>query len=251
MLPTTFNMTPQVIFKEDTHQYFNSTGEEYISCTTLINKFVPKFDVDKYASLVGRRDGKTSDQIKDVWKQNSKQSTDFGTLIHKGIEGYIKNIPDYYNNEWKEDCKNGYNNIIQTIGNNNLNSEVLFWNHEYKIAGQSDIVQYNTNLKNKYTGELYPNYANIGDIKTNKEFTFESKYHEYLLKPLNHLMACKYNEYALQLSLYAYMIQTMYPDYQIGKLFINHFNSKTKHWTIIPIPYMKHEVLVMLKYFKK
>lgn len=45
-----------VIFKEDTHQYFNTeNGHEYCSGTRFLHKFEKPFDEDKFSKLVAKK----------------------------------------------------------------------------------------------------------------------------------------------------------------------------------------------------
>lgn len=234
-------MSIKVTFVEKTHKYYNNFGEEYTSCTTLIKKFTPEFKAEELAQKISKRDNIPIETVLAKWNKAGKDATDFGTKIHKCMEGYVKHNPLLIDTDWKAATKIGYNMLLDEIDDNEIESEKLLFNHEYKIAGQSDIVFTNNH-------EIY----NIADFKTNKKIEFYSKYNEYMLYPLNHLQHCNYNEYALQLSLYAFMLMNMLPtETHIGRMFLLHFNKETNIWTKIPIPYMKHEIMVLLKYWKQ
>lgn len=241
-------------FEPENHKYFNTkTGEEYISCTTLLGLFKPKFDSIKMSSLCAKKQGKTSNEILAEWEANAKKSTDYGTEIHAGIEGYIKNDKELIsNNKYNEICKKGYDKLISIIGDVGIHSEELLWNHNYKIAGQSDIVQYINGFRQLKTpfGNHVPT-INVIDIKTNNKINFHSEYDEYMKYPLEHLHNCNYNNYALQLSLYSYMLQTMNPGMKIGKLALLHFDRNIESWKYIPCPYMLYEVKSLLKVYKE
>jgi len=238
-----------VIFKEDTHQYFNiDNNEEYISCTTLIGKFKKPFEKEKMATLCARKYNTTKEQILKEWSDKAKQSTDFGTMIHAGVEGFITNQPELYNNEYKNTCEDAYNIIKKEIGVNGLYSEMLIWNHKYKIAGQSDVVQFTKGNKSSYANTPT---INIVDFKTNAKIDFISKYDDFMLYPLDHLQCCSYNYYSLQLSLYAYILQQMYPEFKIGTLFLLHLDKEKNKWTKIPCNYMLYEIKAMLNVFDK
>lgn len=239
----------KVIFKEDTHQYFNEkTNEEYISCTTLLHKFQKPFESEKMALLCAKKQGVTKDQILQEWANKAKQSTDFGTMIHAGVEGFITNQPELYNNDYKKVCEDAYNIIKKELGSNGLQSEVLIWNHQYKIAGQSDVVQFTQGFNSKWDNQPT---INIADFKTNNKIDFYSNYDDYMLYPLNHLHCCSYNIYSLQLSLYAYMLQMLNPEFKIGTLFLLHLNKETKKWTKIPCNYMLYEIKALLKIYEQ
>ena len=236
-------------FRESDHKYFNTdTGEEYISCTTLLGLFKPEFKSDFLAECVARKRKLTKEQVLQEWSDIAKKSTDYGTLIHAGIEGYIKNDRTLIDEKYDKICSDGYDKIISFLGKRGLQSEKLIYNHIYKIAGQSDIVQFTNGFKNTID---VTHTINILDIKTNKEIEFYSKYDEYLKYPLNHLQNCNYNIYSLQLSLYAYMLQSMYNGFNIGTMAIVHYNKENTTWNIIHCPYMLYEVRALLKVYKQ
>ena len=231
---------PEVTFDEINHKYYNQKGDEYISCTTLIKKFCPKFDKLTISNQVAKKQGKSQNDVLAEWERIAKEATDYGTLIHKCIEGWIKGKPDYIHSDYKDITRVGYDILIDNLQPHTpIKSEMLLWNHEYKIAGQSDIVQ-------MYTNKAGDTIINIADIKTNKRIEFGSDYGEDMLAPLQHISHCNYHTYSMQLSTYAYMLQKMYPEAKKNKMFLLHLD-KTNKWTIIPLPYMKLEVMAMLR----
>lgn len=245
---------PKVIFKEDTHQYFHiDTNEEYISCTTLLHRFAPEFDSVKMAGFCAKKQNKTTDEILKEWADNAKQSTDYGTAIHAGIEGYIKNKPTLYeNNKYKDICLRGYELVTQMIGKTGIRSEELIWNEQYKIAGQSDIVQFTNGFRSQKSkfATTKPT-LNILDIKTNKSINFYSEYDDRLLYPLEHLHNCNYNIYSLQLSLYAYMIEQLNPEVKVGMLSLIHYDRCKDEWIPYHCPYMLYEIKALLKIYNE
>jgi hypothetical protein len=75
--------------------------------------------------------------------------------------------------------------------------------------------------------EVIKGTVNIYDYKTNKEIKTESYVNwegvsDRMLAPLNHLDDCNLNHYALQLSLYMYMIIKHNPKLKPGKMIIEH-----------------------------
>jgi hypothetical protein len=68
--------------------------------------------------------------------------------------------------------------------------------------------------------------------------------------PLANIMDTNYWHYTLQLSLYAYLLQQINPEFQIKLLrliHIDHNNKKTDY----DVEYMKDTVELMLKHYKK
>jgi len=105
--------------------------------------------------------------------------------------------------------------------------------HTY-LAGHSLIVTHNTNKSIDFKG-FYNN---------------STKSSEKLKYPLSHLDNCNFNVYQLQLSTYAWMLQKINPNFNIVRLFLNHYDHEGNN-TIYEVNYLKDEVEKMLKHFAK
>ena len=183
-----------VIFKEDTHQYFNTeNGKEYLSGTKFLHLFEPPFDKYGISARVAAKEGKTQQEVLDEWAATSKAACEMGTATHLIMERYIKF------NEINPEYQVLYDTFHECVGKDfkyaeAIHSEMLLWNHEYEIAGQADLIIDHKN-----------NEFSIGDFKTNKKIEFYSAFGNRMLAPVTHLSQCQHSIYALQLSLYAYM----------------------------------------------
>lgn len=218
-------------FDKASHTYKNiHTDEEYVSATSLINKFKKKFDVELHAKRVADKEGVTAEEIKQRWKSMNTQSKVKGSKVH--------DIIDVYNKTGKVDEE--YAALIDSLRSLELydplksRCEELVYNHVFKIAGTADVIE---DLGNTF---------NVYDFKTNKKFNLCSNYKSYLLAPLSHLSECEYNIYALQLSLYAFMYHTM-TGKTIGKLGIAHVDDNNK-FTVYYTPYMYSDIMKMFSY---
>jgi ATP-dependent exoDNAse (exonuclease V) beta subunit len=233
-------------FDEKTHIYTNiNTGERYISGTQLLGKYKEKFDSDAIAERTAKKRGLTKDQILSEWKESANIATTKGTAIHETIQSMLMRIPEKFHSEYSIVAKKALVEIEKVLGNtSNITSEMLIWNDKLKIASQSDLVQ-------RYTPPFCKHeIINIIDYKTNKAIDTYNKYNTYMLEPLNNLMECEYNIYSLQLSLYAYLLEKMYPQAKIGKLAIMWLNPHTEEWKTFAVPYMKYDVIRLLQDFK-
>jgi hypothetical protein len=129
------------------------------------------------------------------------------------------------------------------------------------ICGQSDLV------------EVVNDKINIIDYKTNKKIDTESYKNwdgisDKLQHPVSHIDDCNFNHYALQLSIYMYIMLKHNPKLKPGKMFIHHVTFEldgedeygypiTKYddggdpviKQVIPMemPYLKEEVIAILK----
>lgn len=224
-----------VIFKEDTHQYFNEKGEEYISGTTFLHKFQLPFDQEKFATIKAKKLGISVQEVNEMWKNNSKKACDYGTSVHLLMQNYVVNGSK---EEGKESLYDSFNTIVMEDFMNAVKvySEQLVWIDEYKVAGTADLIIEHNDYE-----------FSVGDFKTNKSIDFYNKFGQRLLNPISHLSDCNYNIYSLQLSLYAYLF-SLKSGKKCRKLFLMHL--KDDKWNYIPCNNMQYEIRMMLKWYK-
>jgi hypothetical protein len=264
-------------FQEDGHKYSNidpNDNFEWISATKLIHQFVEPFDAIAVSEKCSKGknpkySGKDPADIRAMWNKESKRSTDLGSWYHNqrekdmlqfkfvtrdGIEipiikpvmsGKIKLAPE------------------QKIGPG-LYPEHFVYLRSASVCGQADRI------------EVIGDTVHVFDYKTNKEI--KRKGHEFwdgtvkkMLGPLRHLDDCELNTYTLQLSLYMYIIIKHNPMLKPGNIQIQHVqfeidrldeNGYPVHALnpvgepiiskieLIDLPYLKKEVLAMLKWLK-
>lgn len=221
-------------FDKKTHKYIDeTTGRELISATTLIGKYKKPFDKKEHATRVANREGLEVDFVLDMWEKEKNRACDYGTNIHEVMENYLtegtkeKKHTSLYESfdKWKHIFK-GYPDLL---------CEEKLYDLDNFIAGTADLIYENKN------------YFIVGDFKTNKAFNFFSPYNEYMLEPMNHLSACEFNTYALQLSLYAFMYERLSKKKCSGLVIM--YKDKTDKFYPIRVNYLKAEVLVLIKHY--
>jgi len=239
-----------IIFKEDTHQYFDRDANEYQSVTRILKKIQVPFDKDKVSGFmavtIAKEKGISVEQAKTEllleWEGKRDSSIDRGTGIHKHIEYYLNT-----GNKVMElaGVINYLNEIIKPAYR--YYSEIILYDQTTKIAGQTDLVI----QRQKTPDSVYDFY----DYKTNesKGIQFDSigrksdvdkHYNKYFLSPLEHMEDCNYSLYSLQLSLYAYLAQVTY-GIKIGRLGIIFIDNEMKV-QMFPVPYLKMEAVSLV-----
>lgn len=276
-----------IAFNEDAHIYWNIKNKDikYISATTLIHSFTQPFDKDlrsavcalkvllpKYVyemekkslqslkkfdkSILDLYDISENDfnreqqRILDEWEEKNRSACDRGTKIHADLERSFYDSGDNVSLKkfgigGKFVCKKNYNTLDLKTG---VYPEYLihFSTQDgiLNVAGQIDLL-----IKDG-------NDLIIGDFKTNSEikqrgfFDQTKRSTNKMLYPLNNLEDCNYSAYNLQLSLYAYMLQRLNPEFKIKDLILIHFDHND-NTTIYHCDYLKDEVMRMLSFYKK
>lgn len=113
------------------------------------------------------------------------------------------------------------------------------------LAGQIDLLIKDGN-------DIY-----ILDYKTNAKgmvdkayFDFKKKRTQRMYFPINNIDDHMLNHYALQLSIYAWMLQRINPDFNIKVLRLLHIDGEGNE-TDYDVPYLKDDVERLLKHYKK
>jgi ATP-dependent DNA helicase PIF1 len=233
------SLDKKIKFEKVGHKYWiDDDNTNVISVTTYIKKFFDEFDTHKaiqniFKSYKYKNDPEykyynmTYDEIKKLWDDNGKMSSDLGTKLHEDIENfYNKDIYENESSEFKqfldfyEDHK--HLEIYRT--------EWLIFNENLKITGSIDAV-----FKNE------DGTFSIYDWKRSKEIKYESDdCGDY---PLEYLPNSNYYHYSLQLNYYKNILEIYY-DIKIKDMFliIMHPDNKDNKYIKIEIENMTKEI---------
>jgi len=266
-----------VIFHAQNHLYQSLDPNDridWISVTKFVGSFKEPFDAvaQSIKSSQNKRSkwyGVDPAEIQKIWAGEGDRAVTAGTWYHDQRESDITSIETIQRSGvdipiikpiWEGGVKHAPNQRL-TEG---IYPEHFVYLKSAGICGQSDRV------------EVVKGIVDIIDYKTNKEIkknsfvNWEGKA-RMMTGPLSHLEDCNFNHYALQLSIYMYIILKHNPQYKVGKLMLHHVvfekdgedsfgypivkkdntgNPIVK--TVIPyeVPYLKSEVISMIDHIK-
>lgn len=212
-------------FTADNHKYTSADNAEWLSVTSLISNFKQPFDADTIAAKSAKSKkskwyGMTPEEIKAVWKAEALRATTLGTWYHNCREGDIcsfetmerhgSTIPVFRPIE-----VDGIKHSPEQKLKDGIYPEHMVYLRSAGICGQSDIV------------EVIDGVVHITDYKTNKEIKTEGYTNwegitQKMSNPVSHLDDCHLNHYALQLSMYMFIILKHNPKLKPGVLTIHH-----------------------------
>lgn len=279
-----------VAYNDELHKYWNVKNPEfnYTSVTTLIGSYHDEFDEEfwsrkkamdeilendpeklklfkdmvKTAKKWNKRFNEyfgvseellisTSKNIIANWRAINKESTDFGTAYHLKQE-----------NMWYE--KGG----ILVKENFKYDGEFLIQKGDYRLEADKAIIPeflvYYSCPDNiiHLAGQVDllikdGNDITIGDFKTNKKGIKKTAFFDQATKrsktmhfPINNLLDTTYNHYNLQLSIYAWMLQKINPEFNIKLLRLIHVDRE-ENTTQYDVDYLKDDVTRLLRHHKK
>lgn len=223
-----------ICFTEHDHVY-KVDNEEYISGTTLIKKYFKPFDAEKIAHYLSKKKGCTKESLLKEWKA----AGEYGTKVHLYAENLIlgEKTPKPSNRKERnvfKQTKKFLEDFEETHGEI-LATETIVFSPKYKVAGTVDLIFMNKRGR-----------ISLGDWKTNKEIKMDNHWQNGK-KFLSHLDDCNYNQYSLQMSLYRRIMyeEGYYKNKKFGGNYIFHLTESGVHTH--RTPYMKSEVIKMLK----
>ena len=199
-------------------------------------------DILKLENLIIKKGIKYSDlkveEKLNEWADINKKACDLGTEVHDTLEGI-----DIAN---KSSTINGNTSALISHPNythldDGSYTELRLYFDKYRLAGTADKVRIYT--------EKNVRYFDIEDYKTNQKITFENPFQK-LLYPLDHLEDTKFNIYALQMSIYSYMLEQQFSLKYKHSNIIHFQNYDTNNGIVYPTPYLKKEVIALLKHYK-
>lgn len=242
----------RLIFHEDEHKYNDTLGNSYISTTTILHEYQPKFDKSYWLRKKSKELGISQKELAKQWQTITDEACERGTNTHNGLENGIKGSSKFKKAVEHLRRSDGKMITVADLPNINLNIEPLKVDDFIQLTDNKypdiyKVFEYYTNKGYKIYAEIGAFLIDylisgtidvllirddkfvIGDWKTNRGgLKFENGYYkkdknqkpaqqtdmwvpktEGLLPPLIHLPNCNGSIYNLQLSVYAYMVETI------------------------------------------
>jgi hypothetical protein len=217
-----------IIFNDSDHSYKSIDGDniDWVSVTTLISNFKKPFDAKAVAAKVSKNKkskwfGIEPETILKIWDDESQRAMSLGTFYHNQREADLCSLASIEKDGMTVPIfsPNVEPNGVKVAPLQKLESGVypehMVYLKSAGICGQSDLV------------EIVNSKIYIIDYKTNKEIKKESFVNwegisDKLSFPLLHLDDCNFNHYALQLSIYMYIMLKHNPKLRPGAMYIHH-----------------------------
>lgn len=262
-------------FKEEGHIYKSLEDDiQWTSVTSFIGKFKKPFDAKGVANKVSKNKkskwyGIPPEKILDIWKAEGERATTLGTWYHNQRENDIISLGEMERNGLvvpiiKPIIEDGVKYAPEQKLKDGIYPEHFVYLKSAGICGQIDYL------------EVVNSIINIKDYKTNKEIKTESYVNwegisDKMAAPLNHLDDCNFYHYALQMSIYAYIVHKHNPRLKVGKLTLQHVKFKqlgedingypiyeqdngepvVESTELYDVPYLKKEVIDLIHYKKE
>lgn len=221
----------RISFNESNHQYIVN-GEILQSVTNFVEGCFPKFDSEFYAAKKAAEMGVSVKAVLDMWEQKARESRDLGTTLHKRIEGYYQDVTFAPNDDKAFELFKEFANKVTLKP---YRTEWAVYDLKHNIAGTIDFVDYQNGEYIIYDWKRSEKIIDNGlPIK-------KDKYGKNGNYPLEHLDNSAYYHYALQLSLYKYILENNY-GIKISDLRLGVFHPAYDKPYVLRMPYSEKEI---------
>lgn len=235
-----------IAFDEESHKYIHPKDEtgnaEYISVTTLIERFFP-FDLKRYIERKAEEENRTEDDVLDEYLLLRDEAAEKGTYLHKQIECFLKQ--DKFDSDFAEFqlFLEFYNKEIKPRNLLFFDAERMIFSDKYNVAGTIDCL-FKKADKDEYV---------MLDWKRSKKLIIDGRPrifgYGYALSELSSLDNSSFNRYCLQQNIYKHIAETEYGmKISSMKLVVLHENYSDYH--VVDVPVMKKETNIILNSLK-
>jgi len=233
-------------FFEKDHHYEYKGKRVGMSVTRLIEEYAQEFKQQEMAEKSAVKNNKSVQEVLDEWKQKNEWACKKGSICHEYVQScWNKEIQmidkQLYTQPQKQtflwifsQADNFYNDYKNRL--EHLADEYVIGSEEYDIASAIDHL-----FINKLTDGLV-----LVDYKTNSDIHKNERYAKKMKVPLSHLKDDTLTHYAIQLSIYKYIVEK-YTNLKFEEMFIVWFSENIENYQIIEVPYLKNEVIKILE----
>lgn len=223
----------------DPSRYVYALGDEQLeSVTTVVENCFAKFDAAAWAAKKRPDDPQS---LIDEWAAKGKEARDLGTLMHDRIERHYLGEP--HDSDAATDptfCR-----FLRFAAERPLTpyrTEWRIFSERYKIAGTLDFLALDSD------GEF-----SIYDWKRSTKVVdasgrvLDNSYRRTGHYPLHFLADTTFNHYALQVSIYRFILAEHY-GINVGRAFLGVFHPDMPRHYCVELPYLRKEVETLLNY---
>lgn len=227
----------RIVFEPVEHRYIVDGTIDCESVTTVVSNCFSKFDADYWAARKATPTC-TAEMLKAQWEAKAAQARDLGTQLHERIERhYLGYEPDA-----EAINERAFNHFLRFAAVNELHPYRTEWpifSAPYHLAGTLDFLGFDGGKFEIYDWKRStkvvdafgrPNTANFG---------------KFGLAPVSNLPDTSYYHYALQLSMYRYILALEY-GIEVAACHLGVFHPELNDYHVVDVPYLLDEVKAIL-----
>lgn len=225
-------------FDAESHRYM-CDGREFTSVTNFVEQYFVPFDAEKWAPRVAVREGVSVEEILDRWEREGQRARDLGTRMHDKIERYYLGDDD-------GDDTDAFRLFREFARHNTLypyRTEWRIFHEDHDIAGTLDFLE----RRPDGTFVLWDWKRSAKLVDGQGRLVCASRFGQMGLEPLHAVQDVAYWHYALQLSVYRFVLEERY-GIGVSRMRLGVFHPDYDKAWVVDVPYMRDHVVAMLRH---
>lgn len=241
-----YNWNSSIAFDEESHKYLHPKDEtgnaEYISVTTLIERFFP-FDLKRYIEKKAEEENRTEEEVLDEYLLMRDEAAEKGTYLHNQIEKYLKGkVFDSDSKEFRMFLE-FYKKEVEPRKLKFFDAEKMIFSDKYIVAGTIDCL---------FKKDGLDEYVML-DWKRSKKLIIDGRPrifgYGYALSELSTLDNSSFYRYCLQQNIYKHIVESMY-SMKISSMQLVVLHENYPSYYVVKVPEMKNETTIILNSLK-
>lgn len=227
----------RIVFRADSHTYLvDGSVVMPRSVTGFLHSFATPFDARRVLAPkieAGELSEEEAGRIREGWEHNGEVQRSRGQLLHYHCELLANGspVPAPYSPEF-EQARLIYEKLL-SMGLRPYRTELSVFHVGLRLAGQIDL------LMSDSSSSAFV----IVDWKRVRELRFDSIFNR-LQYPLLHLADCNWNQYALQLNLYRFILESEYA-LSVTGMYLGVVHPDSPAPRLVSVPFMESEMLAL------
>ena len=224
----------QIQFECDSHTY-TYKGKVFKSVTTIVEDCFEKFNAHHWSIMKARSLGMTPEEVRAMWERKGEEARNLGTAMHEKIERYYMGLPNTSDDTYKL-----FTLFTKEYKLNPYRTEWAVYDEENGIAGTIDFLDCTDGIFTIY------DWKRSNKIIVHGSPEKVSRWSKRALYPITHVSDTTYWHYALQVSIYRYILEKNY-GIKVSRSRLAVFHPDYDRPYVVDIPYMKDEVIAVLQ----
>lgn len=224
----------RIQFDEPTHTY-TIDGRVFKSVTTIVEECFEKFDAEYWAKKKAPSMGMTPQEVKRMWEKKGEEARNLGTQLHEKIERYYMGQPNIVDDTYRL-----FEKFTEKYKLSPYRTEWTIYDEEVQIAGTLDFLNFQNGEFTIYDWKRSNKIIVCGTAETS------SKWGKKAFSPISHIHDTTYWHYALQVSIYRYILEKNY-NINVSKSNLAILHPDYTQPYVVDVPYMKDEVVKILE----
>lgn len=223
-------------FDPSLHVY-TVAGRQLESVTTVVESCFEKFDTDYWAK---RKCPEDPESLKRQWEEKAREARDAGTLMHDRIERTYLGLP-LDDDAATDPTFSRFLGFKREFPLTPYRTEWRIFSERYGIAGTLDFLA--VGCDGRFV--IYDWKRSTKVVDENGRIQL-GRYPKYALRPLSRLPDTTYHHYALQVSIYRFILAEHY-GIDVDSAYLGVFHGDLPRHYRVALPYLRNEVVALLE----